>query len=352
MKRIPLICLLLSLLFSPALWAQEEGLTVKEFYQDLKDLTAARTDITDLNGNPPAIVKMQVLTEDEVEIKASMKLDVQKKGNEYWVYMAAGAKSLKVTHPLYPQITVEFAQASNGTITKLEGKMTYRLVIDVPANGGETFEDILSSARELYNTRGEYTDPDIYRKGALLYDNAKRHTDCPPEQIAILNGEREQMAKLYQYTSAYKKFTFNAQTTRTADSVYIYLKRACNATLKMLMECPQSQAFQDLAQQALQAMKDNPNGKSEEMVTGAVTMHRTIVYGKVNSETSQSISVYAAKEEKPKPEEKKLIGNVKADGTYKVVMPDGYNYIIFDREKKAFYVDKKQLTIEHNASLK
>ena len=46
-----------------------------------------------------------------------------------------------------------------------------------------------------------------------------------------------------------------------------------------------------------------------------------------------------AKKAKPSAkDEKKMIGKVNSDGTYQVILPDGFDYILFEGEKKAYLV--------------
>ena len=88
----------------------------------------------DNNGEPAALVLVQVLATDiHVDFTANYLLgDVEKKASEYWVYMAAGAKSLEVHCAGFEKIRINFSEVSNGEITSLVKQCTYELVIALP----------------------------------------------------------------------------------------------------------------------------------------------------------------------------------------------------------------------------
>lgn len=103
-----------------------------ERFEATNDLTArdSRYLRSDLNGKPCALVKVQVALTD-VEFEGNKIGDVLYKTSEYWVYLPAGDKRLKVKHPNYLPLTVLFADYG---IERLEGKTTYVLTISVPTS--------------------------------------------------------------------------------------------------------------------------------------------------------------------------------------------------------------------------
>ena len=83
----------------------------------------------DTNGNPAALVKVQ-LPEEGASFEDSYVLpgDIDYKTGEYWVYMAEGAKKLKVKFPHCLPVTVTFDDYG---IKTLVGKVTYVIQIVV-----------------------------------------------------------------------------------------------------------------------------------------------------------------------------------------------------------------------------
>ena len=130
-----LFSLFLFLIISISSFAQSSGLSVKRFEDVSSVKQYARTQPRkDNNGEPAALVLVQVLASNiQVDFTANYLLgNVEKKASEYWVYMAAGAKSLEVHCDGYEKIRVDFSEVSKGQIPSLVKQCTYELVISVP----------------------------------------------------------------------------------------------------------------------------------------------------------------------------------------------------------------------------
>ena len=130
-----LFSLFLFLIISISSFAQSSGLSVKRFEDVSSVKQYARTQPRkDNNGEPAALVLVQVLASNiQVDFTANYLLgNVEKKASEYWVYMAAGAKSLEVHCDGYEKIRVDFSEVSQGQIPSLVKQCTYELVISVP----------------------------------------------------------------------------------------------------------------------------------------------------------------------------------------------------------------------------
>ena len=130
-----LFSLFLFLIISISSFAQSSGLSVKRFEDVSSVKQYARTQPRkDNNGEPAALVLVQVLASNiQVDFTANYLLgNVEKKASEYWVYMAAGAKSLEVHCDGYEKIRVDFSEISKGQIPSLVKQCTYELVISVP----------------------------------------------------------------------------------------------------------------------------------------------------------------------------------------------------------------------------
>lgn len=125
MHRI-LTILCLSLLFS-SIWGQE--MTVKSFSEKATDLSASTKQRTDNNGTPCALVKVQLAT-DGAQFEPNVIGSVETHVNEYWVYLPAGSKHLKVKHPCFLTLDVVFDVYG---VRYLESKRTYELVLSIPS---------------------------------------------------------------------------------------------------------------------------------------------------------------------------------------------------------------------------
>ncbi|MEE0921678.1 MAG: SUMF1/EgtB/PvdO family nonheme iron enzyme [Paludibacteraceae bacterium] len=124
----------LFLLMPVTLVSQNEGLSVKRLNDVSTIKQYARTQPRyDANNEYSALVLVQVLTDVKIDFTGAYLLgDVEKKASEYWVYMAAGAKSLEVHCTGFEKLNVVFGDVSQGAIPSLKSKCTYELVINVP----------------------------------------------------------------------------------------------------------------------------------------------------------------------------------------------------------------------------
>lgn len=125
MRRI--LFLLSLLLFGGAtLLAQE--LTVKTFEQRTRDLTAkVKPRTAPVNGDPCALVRVQVAAPNCVFEGSYIVGEVEQGFGEYLVYMAKGARNLRIAHPdfLFTPLDFTFPEP-------LEGNLTYALILEVP----------------------------------------------------------------------------------------------------------------------------------------------------------------------------------------------------------------------------
>ena len=125
MRRI--LFLLSLLLFGGAtLLAQE--LTVKTFEQRTRDLTAkVKPRTAPVNGDPCALVRVQVAAPNCVFEGGYIVGEVEQGFGEYLVYMAKGARNLRIAHPdfLFTPLDFTFPEP-------LEGNLTYALILEVP----------------------------------------------------------------------------------------------------------------------------------------------------------------------------------------------------------------------------
>lgn len=127
-KLITLLCLL-----TISLWSNAQKLSIESFSERTSDLSASTKIRVDNNGEPCALVKVHMAIADaqfEPNVIGNVSFDI----NEYWVYLPAGTKHLKIKHPNYLTQDVVFTDFG---IKSLEKKVTYELVVVVPQR--ETF---------------------------------------------------------------------------------------------------------------------------------------------------------------------------------------------------------------------
>ena len=124
MNKILLIFLILCSMVLP-LSAQE--LTVQSFRLNATDLDARVNPVFDLNGESCALVKVAIVG-NSISFEGNISRMEKHRQSEYYVYMPAGSKRLKVISQGYLPLSVEFSDYG----IKLEKSQTYELRIVSP----------------------------------------------------------------------------------------------------------------------------------------------------------------------------------------------------------------------------
>ncbi|MBQ0022005.1 MAG: SUMF1/EgtB/PvdO family nonheme iron enzyme [Prevotellaceae bacterium] len=120
-----------SILFSiVAIAANAQKLTIESFTLDANDITASSQLRLDGNGDPCALIKVQLATQG-AKFSGNTVGNAPYNSGEYWVYMTEGSKNLQVRHDNYLPLDVNFA---NYGINSLKAKMTYVLTLLLPSN--------------------------------------------------------------------------------------------------------------------------------------------------------------------------------------------------------------------------
>ena len=117
-----ILCLLLPLL------VQAQKLTVESMEMAPMDLSASTSPRLDLNNLPCALVKVQLAAAD-AQFDGNVLGDCEYKAGEYWVYMSQGSYQLKIRHPNFVPLTVNFRDYG---IRGVESKVTYVLTLLKP----------------------------------------------------------------------------------------------------------------------------------------------------------------------------------------------------------------------------
>ena len=126
MIRYFALLMILCCIFPDAMHAQE--LTVKSMTALPMDLSASQYERKDLNGQPCALVKVQLATMG-ARFEGNVIGSADYKTNEYWVYMTEGSYMLSVKHPNFVTLSVNFRDYG---INGVQGKVTYRLTLLMP----------------------------------------------------------------------------------------------------------------------------------------------------------------------------------------------------------------------------
>ncbi len=103
--------------------------TVKRVEMTPTDLSASKYVRTDNNGEPCALVRVEVIA-DNVEFFGNVIQPVEHKTGDYWVYMTGGTKMLQIKSPSFLPLMINFADYG---IDALIPKMTYVITLSLPA---------------------------------------------------------------------------------------------------------------------------------------------------------------------------------------------------------------------------
>lgn len=117
-----LLCLFVSL------QGFSQSLVVESFKANFNDLTARVKERKDLNGNPCALIKVELPIKN-VLFEGNVVGDVEWKKGEYWVYVPQGTRNIKIKSDIYRPLSVDFTRYNSGVIN---GNSTYILSVKVP----------------------------------------------------------------------------------------------------------------------------------------------------------------------------------------------------------------------------
>lgn len=120
MRKVGLLFCLFIYVFS--IFAQD--IEVKKFEPMAKDQTATLSPRKDVNGNDCALVMVRTLKKG-MEFEGWVVGDIDYKDDTYWVYIANGAKHLKIKHPDYQTKDVIFGDYNIGSLKSGEAYNLY-----------------------------------------------------------------------------------------------------------------------------------------------------------------------------------------------------------------------------------
>jgi len=150
--------------------------TVKRVELNPMDLSGKKYQRLDLNGDPCALVKVQVIA-DEVQFFGNViPSGVEHRVGEYWVYMVAGSRDLRVQSPTFLPLEINF---SDYGIKALEPSLTYIVTLSLPASVAATAAPSVTTTDEeveytIFSENDKYGYKD--KNGRIIipakYDNA------------------------------------------------------------------------------------------------------------------------------------------------------------------------------------
>lgn len=155
MKSIDIWILLSLFIFANQLSAQK--IEVKKF--DVLEKSQRVVSIrNDNNGNPCALIIVNSIG-DNIEFENTYVVDVVTHEDEYWVYMAEGAKGVKIKQPGFLTKTITFKDFG---VSSLMGSCCYKLII-VGEKGNETIgserQKVDSIYKQGWQYKGEHLSP-------------------------------------------------------------------------------------------------------------------------------------------------------------------------------------------------
>ncbi len=116
-------------MMSVAVCGAAQEATVKRVELDVMDLSGKKYERLDLNGEPCALVKVEVLAND-VTFSGNVREPVEHRAGEYWVYMTRGTKMLRINSGSFLPLMIRFTDYG---INGLEPNLTYVITLSLPA---------------------------------------------------------------------------------------------------------------------------------------------------------------------------------------------------------------------------
>lgn len=106
----------------------EQTWTIKDVLLDTKDLQARTQKREDLNGDPCALLKIEVPKLKDITFEGNYIGETQYTPGEYLVYVPAGTKRIKLKHEDYTPLVIEFSDCD----IKIEQQSVYKIFISLP----------------------------------------------------------------------------------------------------------------------------------------------------------------------------------------------------------------------------
>lgn len=354
MKKILLLLLLQTSLFQVS--AQEIKVQSIKWMQS--DLAARTNPRLSPDGVECALVRIVVPMVKNIQFSNTYMVGEQEYlPPEYKVWVYPGTKKLKFRHENFPSGEIVFAdylKDEEGNPIPIESKNVYQITLDVPTIA-TTFEELIDIAREYQKNYPSHTESSYFLAAVTAYDQAIAHNDCPQAERDAIYEERNHLAGIRKMTFFREKADTlvnkaEAEHGFSSAETYKVLSGEYNIANKLVSQYPEIEGFKEIKQQVHDRLVKHP--MAQETVTDTITRKRQQITGHVSFKNEyaavpfNTLSVYASPTSKINPHQSELIGKVKADGTFQIVVPDDMKYIYVDGEKKgAHYISPDMETI-------
>ena len=195
-----------------------QDIKVKKFEPMVKDQTAELSPRKDINGNDCALVLVRSL-KNGLEFEGWVVGDVDYKKDCYWVYMANGAKHLKIKHADYQTKDVIFGDYN---ISSLKSGEAYNLYLI------DDSKDIINNVYSKGWKLGDYEVPQnvkqILRSAASRGD--KKAQVAMAQLTLIKNGDSKQNEPAYYWIEQLlSKGDTSCLDVMPGELMYIYARR-------------------------------------------------------------------------------------------------------------------------------
>lgn len=320
-----------------------QEISVRSMVKLENDITARRNEVLDNNSIPCALIRILVPMVKGMQF-TGIKGEAKYLPGEYDVYVPQGSKRIKFRHENYPAGTIEFTMP-------IEKLCVYQIILNVP-NLTASYDELISIAKEYYDNYPKHIESSYFEAARLAYDKAIEHNDCPQDMRDAIRAERDTMASLRRNTylieaAETKAKQFEKEKGFNCDEVYKYLSGELRFANRILRSHPEITGINDIKEHVLARLQTHPKGQN--IVETSVTMNRETISGSISFKNEymaipfQNMRVFATSTPNIKSGQSRKIANVKADGTYSAVKPDGIDplYIYVTGEKDdAHYVPK------------
>lgn len=195
-----------------------QDIEVKKFEPMAKDQTAGMFMRNDSNGNPCALLIVQSLKKG-LEFEGWVVGDVEYKDDAYWVYIANGAKHIKIKHADYQTKDVIFGDYNIGSLKSGEAYILYLI---------DESKDIINKVYSMGWNIGDFEVPENVKK--ILRSAAGRGDKKAQVAMAqltlIKNGDSKQNEPAYHWIEQLlSKGDSSCLDVMPGELMYIHAKR-------------------------------------------------------------------------------------------------------------------------------
>ncbi len=223
----------------------------------------------------------------------------------------------------------------------------------------ESYESLLAHAKKFMAEYASHTESSYYDAARTAYDKVLEHADCPIDKREEIRCERDTMASIRKYTYFVEETERRAQKAEAeqgfgSDEVFKNLSGEYKFIERLIAYHPEMEGLTEMKTRVWNRLSKHP--KSQETVYETVTVQRQVITGKVTMKNQfdtrplnslhVNVSMQSDVGKKEARLNAKMVGNVAADGTFSITMPDDYHYIFIDGEKKAHHITPEMTTIQ------